>query len=40
MAISASIQALMAGEQVAGSKISNKLLEELLAEGQIGRAHV
>lgn len=33
MAISASIQALMAGEQVAGSKISNKLLEELLAEG-------
>ena len=33
MAISASIKALMAGEQVAGSKISNKLLEELLAEG-------
>ena len=33
MAISASIQALMDGEQVAGSKISNKLLEELLAEG-------
>lgn len=33
MAISASIQALMAGEQVAGSRISNKLLEELLAEG-------
>ena len=32
MAISASIKALMAGEQVAGSKISNKLLEELLAE--------
>ena len=33
MAISASIKALMAGEQVAGSKINNKLLEELLAEG-------
>lgn len=33
MAISASIQALMAGEQVAGSRISNKLLEELLDEG-------
>lgn len=33
MAISASIKALMAGEQVAGSKISKKLLEELLAEG-------
>ena len=33
MTISASIKALMAGEQVAGSKISNKLLEELLAEG-------
>ena len=33
MAISASVKALMAGEQVAGSKISNKLLEELLAEG-------
>ena len=33
MAISASIQALMAGEQVAGSRISNKLIEELLAEG-------
>ena len=33
MAISASVQALMDGEQVAGSKISNKLLEELLAEG-------
>ena len=33
MAISASIRALMAGEQVAGSKINNKLLEELLAEG-------
>ena len=33
MAISASIKALMAGELVAGSKINNKLLEELLAEG-------
>ena len=33
MAISASIKALMAGEKVAGSKINNKLLEELLAEG-------
>ena len=33
MAISASIKALIAGEQVAGSKISNKLLEELLTEG-------
>ena len=33
MAISASVKALMAGEQVAGSRISNKLLEELLAEG-------
>lgn len=33
MAISTSIKALMAGEYVAGSKISNKLLEELLAEG-------
>ena len=33
MAISASVKALMAGEQVAGSKLSNKLLEELLAEG-------
>ena len=33
MAISASVKALIDGEQVAGSKISNKLLEELLAEG-------
>ena len=33
MAISTSIKALIAGEQVAGSKISNKLLEELLTEG-------
>lgn len=33
MVISASIQALLAGQQVAGSKISYKLLDELLAEG-------
>ena len=33
MAISASIQALLAGEQVAGSKLDSKLLDELLAEG-------
>lgn len=33
MAISASIQALLAGEQVAGSKLNSKLLDELLAEG-------
>ena len=33
MAISVSVKALMDGEQVAGSKLSNKLLEELLAEG-------
>ena len=33
MAISASIQALISGEQVAGSKLSNKLLDELMAEG-------
>ena len=33
MAISASVKALMDGGQVAGSKLSNKLLEELLAEG-------
>ena len=30
MAISASIQALIAGEQVAGSRISRKMLEELM----------
>lgn len=35
MAISASIQALLAGEQVAGSKLNNKLLDELLAEGML-----
>ena len=33
MAISASIQALIFGEQVAGSKLSSKLLDELMAEG-------
>jgi hypothetical protein len=33
MAISASIQALISGEQVAGSKLSSKLLNELMAEG-------
>lgn len=33
MAISASIQALLAGEQVAGSKLNSKLRDELLAEG-------
>ena len=33
MAISASIQALISGEQVAGSKLSCKLLDELMAEG-------
>ena len=33
MAISASMQALLAGEQVAGSKLGSKLLNELLAEG-------
>lgn len=33
MAISAPIQALLAGEQVAGSRLNSKLLDELLAEG-------
>jgi len=33
MAISASIQALISGEQVAGSKLSSKLIDELMAEG-------
>ena len=33
MAINKSIQELLAGEQVAGSKLSRKLLDELLAEG-------
>ncbi len=35
MAISASIQALIAGEQVANSKLSSKLRDELLAEGML-----
>ena len=35
MAISASIQALIAGEQVAGSKLNSKLRDELLAEGML-----
>ena len=35
MAISASIRALLAGEQVAGSKLDSKLLDELLAEGML-----
>lgn len=33
MAISASIQALLAGELIAGSRLNSKLLDELLAEG-------
>ncbi len=33
MVISASIQALISGEQVASSKLSSKLLDELMAEG-------
>ena len=33
MAISASIQALITGETVAGSRISNRLLTELIQEG-------
>lgn len=33
MAINASIRALLAGEQVAGSKLNSRLLDELLAEG-------
>ena len=33
MAISASIQALTSGEQVAGSRLNSKLLDELMAEG-------
>ena len=33
MAISASIQALLAGELVAGSRLNSKLLDELSAEG-------
>ena len=33
MVISASIQALISGEQVPSSKLSSKLLDELMAEG-------
>lgn len=33
MAINAAIQALLSGEQVADSRLSNKLLDELIAEG-------
>lgn len=33
MAISASIKALLSGKQVAGSKLSSKLIDELMAEG-------
>ncbi len=33
MAINASIQALISGEQVAGSRLNSKLLDELMAEG-------
>lgn len=33
MALSASIQALLAGELVAGSRLNSKLLDDLLAEG-------
>ena len=33
MAVSTSIKALLAGEQVAGSRLNSKLLDELLAEG-------
>mgnify|MGYP000636438186 CR=1 FL=1 len=35
MTINTSIQALLSGEQVAGSKLSSKLLNELLAEGML-----
>lgn len=35
MVVSASIQALLAGEQVAGSKLNRRLLDELLAEGML-----
>ena len=34
MAISASIQALLAGELVAGSRLNSKLLDELLCNSQ------
>lgn len=33
MSISTSLQALLAGEQVTGSKLSSKLVDELMAEG-------
>ncbi len=33
MAISTSIQALLAGEQVAGSRLSSQMIDELMAEG-------
>ena len=35
MVVSASIQALIAGEQVAGSKLNSKLRDELLTEGML-----
>lgn len=35
MTINTSIQALLSGKQVAGSKLSSKLLNELLAEGML-----
>lgn len=35
MVVSASIQALLAGEQVAGSRLNRRLLDELLAEGML-----
>ena len=35
MVVSASIQALIAGEQVAGSRLNSKLRDELLAEGML-----
>lgn len=35
MAISTSMKALIAGEQIAGSKLSRKLRDELLAEGML-----
>lgn len=40
MAISISIQTLLAGEQVAGSKLSNKLVDELMAEGLLSAFYV
>jgi hypothetical protein len=33
MTLSASVQALLAGEQVAGSRLSGRLIDELMAEG-------